>query len=81
MDVGDFWTIIDLALFWASKFFVMMQSAVLIDSPAITLFELALGFLVLDLLVDAINRLRGGDPLASMAKTGSGKHMKNQGGK
>ena len=81
MDIGDFWTIIDLALSWATQFFTMMQSAVLIDSPEITLFEVAFGFLVLDLLVDVINRLRGGDPLVGIKSMGSGKHMRNQGGK
>jgi hypothetical protein len=58
MILSDFWALIDGLLAGATAMFTALDAAILIDSPRVSLLNIMLGFLLLDLIVYYVNKLR-----------------------
>lgn len=58
MILSEFWQMIDALLSNTASMFSALDAAVLIDSPRVSLLNLMLGFLLLDLIVYYLNKLR-----------------------
>lgn len=70
MQLTDFWTIIDLLLSYMTLAFNSLDQAIIIDDPPISLFDMMIGFVVLELVLTFINAFRGRGYTSSGTGTG-----------
>lgn len=70
MQLTDFMTIVDLLISYMVLTFQLLDEAIIIDDPVISLFDMMIGFVVLELILVFINSFRGRGYTPADADTG-----------
>jgi len=79
LSLADFWTVLDLTASNAAQFFTLTNEAIIIEDPVpVSLFGLALGFVILEFILYQINRLR---PAGVSGEFSTGKSVNQERGK